>query len=61
MNELEVMQEVILKQRQYIKELKDIIETYESLVQEHLVRKPAEMADNEDLWKKYLSGELNGD
>jgi hypothetical protein len=61
MNELEVMQEVILKQKQYIKELKDIIETYESLVREHLVRKPAEMGDNEDLWKKYLSGELNGD
>ena len=61
MNELEVMQEVILKQRQYIKELKDIIETYESLVQQHLVRKPSEMVDNEDLWKKYLSGELNGD
>jgi hypothetical protein len=61
MNELEVMQEIILKQRQYINELKNIIETYESLVQEYLIRKPAEMAENEELWKKYITGELNGD
>jgi hypothetical protein len=58
MTELEKLNDLLFKQQQYIKELKDIIEIYESLVQEHLIRKPVEMSENEDLWKKYLSGEL---
>lgn len=58
MNEIDKLNELLFKQQQYIKELKDIIEIYESLVQEYLIRKPAEMSENEDLWKKYLSGEL---
>jgi hypothetical protein len=28
------------------------------LVQEHLIRKPAEMSENEELWKQYIGGEL---
>lgn len=58
MTEIDKLNELLFKQQQYIKELKDIIEIYESLVQEYLIRKPAEMSENEDLWKKYLSGEL---
>jgi hypothetical protein len=58
MTELEILNDLLLKQQKYIKELKDIIEIYESLVQEHLIRKPAEMSENEELWKQYIGGEL---
>jgi len=61
MTEIEILNEALLKQNRYIEELKNIIETYEYLVQEYLIRKPAEMAENEELWKKYITGELNGD
>jgi hypothetical protein len=61
MSEIELLQNALVKQRQYIEELKDIIETYESIIKDYIVERKGEMSDNEELWQKYINGELNAE
>jgi hypothetical protein len=61
MSEIELLQNALIKQRQYIQELKDIIETYESIIKDYIVERKDEMSDNEELWQKYINGELNAE
>ena len=61
MSEIELLENALAKQRQQIQELKDIIETYESIIKDYIVERKDEMSDNEELWQKYINGELNAE
>lgn len=56
--EIEMMKNTITHQRQYIQELKDLLDSYEDIIKEHIAIRRSEMNDNKDLWQKYIDGEL---
>jgi hypothetical protein len=56
--EIEVMKNTIIHQREYIQELKDVLDSYEDIIKEHIAIRRAEMKLNKDLWQKYIDGEL---
>jgi hypothetical protein len=56
--EIEVLKNTIIHQREYIQELKDVLDSYEDIIKEHIAIRRAEMKLNKDLWQKYIDGEL---
>jgi ElaB/YqjD/DUF883 family membrane-anchored ribosome-binding protein len=56
--ELDLLRETVIQQKKYIQDLKDLLDTYEDIVKEHIATHKSEMDENRELWQKYLDGDM---